>query len=730
MAGNIKGITIEFRGDTTPLATALKNVRKEASSFDKELGYINNSLKFNPGDVELTRQKMTVLKQAADKAEDNVKELKEALAEMKANGVDETSAEYRELEREIIRAESKQKAYNAELKKMDPSKLEKASAKFKSIGDALTTAGEKLMPLSTAGAAVDVALGTLAFKSGQAADDLNTLSTQTGISTTDLQKYKAAADLVDVPLETMVKSHTKLKKSMYASSTGSKKMTTAFEKLGVSVTDASGELRDQGEVFDDVIKALGKMKNPTERDAIAMQIFGNNAKELNSLIADGGETYQKVAKIYDETGLSIVDQETLDKANEFNDLIDTIKLTGQAALSQIGTKLAGYLVPALEKVVGWVEKIAGWLSKLDPEVLAVIGVIAGVVAGLAPLLIILGKVALGISAIMSVGAKLGPLLAGIAGPVGTVIAVLGLLVAAGILVYKNWDTIKEKAKQVKEWVVKKWTELKTSVSTLFNNIKTTVSNVWNNIKTKVASVVDSIKTKVTTVWTSIKTSVSTTVESLKTAVSTKWENLKKAVSTKIDNLKTSLASKWESIKETAKTKIETMKESVKTKIDSMKESVKTKIDNLKESVKTKFQTIKEKMLEPIEKAKEKIKSAIDTIKSIINNAKLQLPKFKLPHFKISGGKLPWGIGGVGEKPTISVEWYKKGGIFNSPSLIGVGEAGPEAVLPLDKLWEHMDAMNGITINVYASEGMNVQDLAAEVERRLANTVKRRKSAWA
>ena len=130
--------------------------------------------------------------------------------------------------------------------------------------------------------------------------------------------------------------------------------------------------------------------------------------------------------------------------------------------------------------------------------------------------------------------------------------------------------------------------------------------------------------------------------------------------------------------------------------------MKSKIEALKDSVKAKFDAIKEKMLSPIETAKEKIKSAIDKIKSIISGAKLSLPHFKLPHFKIDGGELPWGIGGQGKAPSISVEWYKEGGIFNRPSLIGVGEAGAEAVLPIEKLKDWMQEMNGgITINVHS-----------------------------
>ena len=115
---------------------------------------------------------------------------------------------------------------------------------------------------------------------------------------------------------------------------------------------------------------------------------------------------------------------------------------------------------------------------------------------------------------------------------------------------------------------------------------------------------------------------------------------------------------------------------------------------------------------------------------------MQLPKFKLPHFKISAGKAPWGIGGKGEKPSFDVDWYAQGGIFDSPRIVGIGEAGPEAVIPLDTLWSKLDRIanaaggdvGGVTINVYGGSA-DPQAIALEVERRLVKLQKQRANAW-
>ena len=672
MAGNVKGITIEFRGETTKLSSALKTIDKETRGLDKELRNINTALKFNPTSIDLWRQKQTVLKDKIKETEDKLKLLKREQARMDAEGVDKNSKEYRELQREIISTESKLKTFKSQLKSVGNVKLRAVSEQFKEMGDNLTTAGQAMVPFSAAGAAVAGSLGVLAVKSGKVADDLNTLSKVTGISTQQLQLYKSAADLVDVSVETIAQSQQRLTKSMSNASDGTGKQADAFKELGISVTNADGTLKSSDQVFNEVIKALGGVENETKRNALAMTLMGKSAMELNPLIEDGGKTYEQLAKTMAENNLKFVDQETIDGANRFNDALDTLKASGLATLQTLGTQLASYLAPAMEKIAGALEKVLGWLSQLSPTTLTIIGIIALVVAAIAPVLLFLGKIAFAISAITGLMATMGISFAAIAGPVAIVIGVIAALIAIGVLLYKNWD-------KIKAFAIKTWNAIKTAVTTAVTNLKNNISNIFNAIKANVVSIWNSIKTTISNVWNAIKTKVSSTVNGIKNTVITVFNAVKSAVSTT-----------WNKIKES--------------------------------------------ITKPIEKAKDIVKSAIDKIKSIVNNAHLSLPHFKLPHFKIGKGTLPWGIGGKGTPPSISVDWYAKGGIFDGASLIGVGEKGPEAVIPLDKLWTKMDkiaegsGMN-VVINVQAAPGMDTKALAEEVQRQLINTVNRRRLAW-
>lgn len=678
MAGNIKGITIEFRGDTTKLDKALRQINNETKAIDRELRQVDKALKFNPTSVELWRQKQQLLTQKISETKEKLALLKNEQARMDAAGVDKNSQEYRKLQREIIETESKVRTFEGQLRKVGNVSLRAASEQFKDMGNKLTAAGHAMQGLSMAAAAVTAAIGALTVKSGQWADDLNTMSKIYHISTEELQKYAAAAGLVDVDIETIAKSHTKLEKSMASAADGTGENAEAFEKLGVSVTDSNGELRDSDEVWQDVISALGDVENETERDALAMQLMGKSAAELNPLIEDGGETYKNLSDTMAKYGLDFIDEETLEEANEFNDALDTIKAIGLVALQQIGTQFAAYLAPAMEKVVDLVGRLAEWFSNLSPRTQAIIAGIAAVVAIMAPLLLGLGKLSFAISSIMSLMSTLGPAIGGLmSGSLLPIIAIIGAVIAIGVLLYKNWDLVKEKAIAFKNAVVKTFNDFKTKVITTFNNVK---SAVLNAIATMVSSVVARI-------------------HAFKTTVSTVFNAIKTAISTAVNNIKTKTVSTFNAVKST---------------------------------VSTIWNNIKSAIVTPIQTAVETVRSAIEKIKSIINGAHLSLPHFKLPHFRINGGRLPWGIGGKGTPPSINVDWYAKGGIFNSPTIAGIGEIpGGEAVVPLDKFWDKLDQMQGgqnIVININGAN-KDPREIAEEVKRLLVRETNQRRMAW-
>lgn len=688
MAGNIKGITIEFAGDTSKLDKSLREVSKNARAIDKELKQVDKALKLNPTSVDVWRQKQDLLKKKIQETERQLDLLKQKQANMDAAGVDKNSAEYRKLQREIATTESKLKTFEGELRAIGNVNLRAASVQFEQMGNKLESAGRAMQGLSMAAAAVVAAIGALTVKSGKWADDINTMSKVYHIGTGELQKYSAAADLVDVDVETIAKSHTKLEKSMASAAKGTGANAEAFDKLGVSVTDANGNLRSGAEVWKDVIAALGQVENETERDALAMQLMGKSAAELNPLIEDGGKTYQNLADTLAKYDLDFIDQETLDQANAFNDSLDTIKAVGMVAFQQLGTQLAAYLAPVMEKVVDLVGRLAGWFTELSPRTQAIIAAIAGVVAVAAPLLIGLGKVSFAISSILSLMATLGPAIGGIVAAMGPIVLAIAAVIAIGVLLYKNWDLIKAKALELKNWVVTQFNLLKTQAIAIFTAIKTQITAIWTAIKTNVMLAVNTLKTGLSTAWTAIKTTATTI-----------WSGIKTAITTAVTTLKTSVTSAFSS---------------------------------LKGSVSATWNAIKTAITSPINTAVSLVKAGIAKLKSIINGAHFSLPHIKLPHFSISG-KLSLNPPSI---PKVSVSWYKTGGIFDSPTIAGIGEAGPEAVVPLDKLWNKLDNIaaaaasgDSPTIVINAAPGMDINQIATAVEQVLVRREKQRVKAW-
>lgn len=540
--GSIRGITISFRGDTTKLDKALRQVQSETRALDKELKAVDRALKFNPTNVDLWRQKQQILTQKITETQEKLRLLKDAQAQMDASGVDKNSAEYRQLQREIIETESQLKTFKNQLKQVGNVKLRALSEQFKDIGSKLESAGNAMKKFSAAGAAVVASLGAMSYKAGAWADDLNTMSKVYGIGTDDLQKYAASAALVDVEVETIASTHRRLTKAMAGTEDETGAQAEAFAKLGVETRNTDGSLRDSDQVWQEVIASLGTMENETERDAIAMELMGKSAADLNPLIEDAGKTYQQTAELFNKYGLEFVDQETLDKANAFNDSIDQIKAIGLITFQSLGAELAGVLAPALEKVVDFVGRIAGWLSQLDPQVLIVIGTIAGVVAVMAPLLIGLGKVAFAISSIMNLVAVLGPIISGLSlGPMALIVTAIGAAIAVGVALYKNWDTIKAKAEELKKKLVQIWNNIKSAVVGAVNGLKSGIVNAWNNIKSTVTNMVDNIKSKVTSVFNSVKSSVTSIWNGIKNAIKNPIETAKNAVSNAISRIKSLLS---------------------------------------------------------------------------------------------------------------------------------------------------------------------------------------------
>lgn len=500
MARNkIAGITIEIGGNTQPLNKALTGVNKTSRDLQSELRQVDRLLKLDPKNTELLAQKQKLLTESVKNTSEKLNTLKETqkqVNEQFAKG-EISEEQYRAFQREIVKTEEELKKLEGQLEQVND-KWKDTAERIGEFGDKSTELGKKLAPVSAAAGAVAGGMVTMAYKAGLAADDLNTLAATTGLSTATLQKFKFASDVIDVSMETLSGSLTKLTRSMGQAREGNKQLNEAFDKLGVSIKDkVTGQLRDSEDVFNDAINALGKISNETERDVLALQLFGRSAKELNPLILGGADALKQMGEEAEKAGL-IMSQEALDSINEFNDEIDVLKATAGQTMLQLGVTIGEALLPVLKNLAAGLKNVMEWARGLDKGTLTLILTLTSIVAAVAPVLLILGSLASSISKLIAlkatyvawlgtstlatklwatvtavattVGKAFGAVLTFLTGPVGIAIVAITALITAGVLLYKNWEKIVEYAKKM-------WEGLKD----IFTKIKDFVIGIWDGI---------------------------------------------------------------------------------------------------------------------------------------------------------------------------------------------------------------------------------------------------------
>lgn len=191
------------------------------------------------------------------------------------------------------------------------------------------------------------------------ADNILTLSTQTGVSTENLQKYNAVAELVDVSTETMTKSMAKNIKSMTTASSGTGAMAEAYSKLGVKVTDADGKLRDSETVYWETIDALKNVTDETERDSIAMVLLGKSAQELNPLIAQGSEGIKALGDEAVKMG-AILSEDALNSLGALDDEMQRFSSISGATSNLMASAFA----PAISTLMGGVNDLGSSFNYL------------------------------------------------------------------------------------------------------------------------------------------------------------------------------------------------------------------------------------------------------------------------------------------------------------------------------------------------------------------------------
>ena len=367
------GGTVKLTGESD-YRKALSEISSNLKVLNSEMKNVTSQYDKNDKSVENLSSQNEVLNKKIAEQENKVSILKEALAKS-AEETGENSEKTKKWQTELNNAQAELNTLNRKvdenakaMKDAEQGTKEEADA-VEDFGNEADKSGEKALSLGDiikanlisdaikggftalvdGFKAVGSAMGECLTDGAAYADTLITLSAQTGLSTDTLEKYNAVAELADVSMDTFTGSLAKTTKAMGEAQKGSTKYVEAYEKLGVSVTDANGNLRDSEDVYWETVDALKGIENETERDAMAMELFGKSAQDLNTIIDMGSEGFKELEQSAVDMG-AVLGGEGLQALGALDDQMQIFSSTTSATKNILASAFAPAMSGAMESV--------------------------------------------------------------------------------------------------------------------------------------------------------------------------------------------------------------------------------------------------------------------------------------------------------------------------------------------------------------------------------------------
>ena len=478
----------------------------------------------------------------------------------------------------------------------------------------------------------------------------------------------------------------------------------------------------QKQVIDSIVADIGNCTNQQEALNLAALAFGTMAEDGNlkfiTSLTSVGSTYDSVKGsaqgMFDATTTPMQQMES-----------NTRKL--QQALVPLGEKLAELANAILPPLVSVITTIGGWFERLPGPVQNFVIILGALLAAFTALTPVIAAISVAMGAL---NISMLPIIA--------VIAAVAAAIAGIIAIIQNWGAITQwfgelwntictgigaMVDSLKAWFLNLWTHLQsvwegicnvvqTAVMLLgsiiqgaidiitlpfqmiWENCKGIVSSVWEGIKSVVSSAIHAVSSTISSVMGAIKNVISTVWNAISSKVSSVLNAIKTTVSTIFNAVKSVASSVWNGIKFVISSVVDGIKSKVSSVFNGVKSTVTSIFNGIKSTAASVWNGIKDAIIKPVEAAKNAVKGIIDKITGFFSGMKLELPKIKLPHFKISG-KLSLSPPSV---PHLSIDWYKEGGILTKPTVFGMngsslmagGEAGKEAVLPLKGFYDQLE----------------------------------------
>jgi phage-related minor tail protein len=504
--------------------------------------------------------------------------------------------------------------------------------------------------------------------------------------------------------------------------------------------------------------AEGQTKEDAFNEALAAC---KTEQERATLVTDAlAGVYGDAGKAFQETN-----KDLLASRDAQNELETSMREMGEAALpvkqmvTEIGSEILGKLTPALQAASDWFKSLSPeqqeLVKNLGLGVLAFGGVttavgkfmqsaapIGGAIKSIAGGFVDLGGKADGL------GGKFGGLgggwksLTGLitANPIGLGIAAVSAAVAGLTWFFTQTETGKQMWADFTGWISEKWQgvcdflsgagefwggvwndvtsgveQFKSDVASKWEGFKQDASNAWENIKSTVSEKAQGAADWVSDKWNTLQTATQTYFGGIASTVQNDMNTAKQVGSSAGSALQAALSGDWSTAKAEAANAFNAIKDNISQKMDNAQQNAvrvadaignKLGFPGLGEKVNGVFNSVRDFMKNPIENAWNFIKDIPGKIMGIFGGIKIELPKIKMPHFNVS-----WNDVGPIKLPSVSVDWYARGGYFDKASIIGVGEAGGEYVAPEKQLWDFIER----AVNNAFNGGQPAQQIAVSVE---------------
>lgn len=681
-----KEAKVKFKADTSELNQEITRSESKMKTFRSELKLNETQLKGAGDSTDLLQKRLSVLSDEMQEAKNKTALVEEKLAKAKETFGD-NSEEVNVLTRELNSCKNVEASIQNDIAKTTKSleahedawedsadAAEDAADTAEQAGNDLSGTFEKIGAAITTYLAVDK-IKDVGVECIEAAADAQAAEAQFSQVFGDLEgkaseSLSGIAETAGITENRMKGSYTKI--AAFAKTTGmdTESALGLADRAMVAVADSAAfydrSLEETTESLQSFLKgnyendsALGLSCTEITRNEAANKLYGKSFQDLS----ESQKQLTLLQMVEDANAASGALGQAARESDTWTNQTGNLQQAWEDLQAILGNQIlpaavdgVTWLADAVQSVTDKIPAAVDWFNEYQ-GIITIIATVIGILAGA----ITLYNTVQGIKAAMNAAetTSLGGLIAAkwadaaatmaALAPYILIVAAIAAVIAIIVLLVKNWDTVKETAMNLWKSLVEVWENIKQSISDAVDGIKEWVSNGFETVKNTVGSIMTAASSTISSIWTGIKTTISNAVDSVKTKVSNTFDAIKTAIFTPLN-------------------------------------AAKDKVSDI-------FNSIKSGISDKINGAKDSVKNAIDKIKGFFNFS-WSLPELKMPHINITG-KFSINPPSV---PKFAIRWYKEGGILTAPTLfgqsgntlLGGGEAGMEAVLPIEKLQGFFD----------------------------------------